>query len=302
MKKWYNFKWFMWLTFILIITSPIGIILMWKNKHYNKGVRIFLTIVFAFILTVIFTPRENLKYDQTAKTNEATDEATEKVGESTKEIDTEAELIIKSINAYYENKDIMNVFLYAESISEKYHENEDIKEYVNTCLKDLCSQLSERKESLMGKMVANHDKIEGITYYKSQDAPEYINTNDLYAYIVTKEGFKPYLRFKIQYTSDDWLFINKYIINIDGENHEIIPEFGEVKRDNKTTVWEWIDKLASHNDIWMLYDIVNSEETIIRHQGDTKKHDRVVTKKEKNALSEVIELYVLFGAEALISD
>lgn len=45
--KFYQKAWFIWLMLILI--APVGVILLWKNKKYNKFARISISVMFSFI-------------------------------------------------------------------------------------------------------------------------------------------------------------------------------------------------------------------------------------------------------------
>jgi beta-lactamase superfamily II metal-dependent hydrolase len=56
-QKFYNTSWFMW--FALILFTPLGIFLMWKNKRYNKRLRIILSVFGGFIVVSFFMSINN---------------------------------------------------------------------------------------------------------------------------------------------------------------------------------------------------------------------------------------------------
>lgn len=55
-SAWFNSRWFMWLMLILIVTSPLGIILMWRNKRYKIVFRCVLSLIFFSIFYSYITP------------------------------------------------------------------------------------------------------------------------------------------------------------------------------------------------------------------------------------------------------
>ncbi|MEG0134127.1 MAG: DUF4352 domain-containing protein [Clostridium sp.] len=61
--KFYNTSWFMWL--MLVIITPVGIFLLWRNEKINKGGKIALTIAFS----VIFLAAVGMNMGDTPSTN-----------------------------------------------------------------------------------------------------------------------------------------------------------------------------------------------------------------------------------------
>lgn len=150
----------------------------------------------------------------------------------------------------------------------------------------------------MAYMKVDKDEVTGVTFYTDKTSAKSINENALYAYIATKKGSDPVLRIKIQYFGSDWLFIQQYIFNIDGTDYNIIPQLGQVQRDNNTSVWEWYDQPANGNTQGILSAIAISKKTILRYQGKQYYKDRIIPKSEKQAITNVLNLYSDLKEEA----
>lgn len=55
-QKFYNKKWFIWL--MLVFIAPVGIFLMYRNKMYDKPVRIVLSVIFSIVFIIAIVPKE----------------------------------------------------------------------------------------------------------------------------------------------------------------------------------------------------------------------------------------------------
>lgn len=149
--------------------------------------------------------------------------------------------------------------------------------------------IEENKRQVLKDLVSSYDEVSGVTWYRDPLTTKYDNRESIHFYIGTKEGMKTSLRFRIQYVADNWLFIEKYTISVDGANYTYVPR--EMKRDNNAgKIWEYFDDPATESTIEICKAIAESKKTIIRHIG--KYHDdREVTEKEKKALGNMIVAY-----------
>src|ERR1035437_4602818 len=96
---------------------------------------------------------------------------------------------------------------------------------------------------LMGSLRVKKDDIEGITWY-SPDAADGYKTA-MYLYIGKKGTGEPWLRWKIRYYGDNWLFIRKYRIKIDQEDAKTLLPTEQIKHDTGNgSVWEIFDEPA----------------------------------------------------------
>jgi len=135
------------------------------------------------------------------------------------------------------------------------------------------------------------DDVEGRTWYRAMSSPVYTNRNGFFLYIGQGDGTNPYLRFRIQYYGEDWLFIDSFLINIDGVKYEINTGYGDIERDNDSRVWEWYDVNPTSSDLAMLQAISKSKKTVVRLKGDKYHKDVVLTTAQKQALKTMFTVY-----------
>ncbi|MGE9616769.1 MAG: hypothetical protein ACQPRJ_04305 [Solitalea-like symbiont of Acarus siro] len=131
------------------------------------------------------------------------------------------------------------------------------------------------------------DKFEDSEFYSDKRTPKYSNENFIYPYIGRSDDHV-WLRLKYQYASEDWLFINKAILLVDGVKYEI---YGTWERDHNTSIWEWFDSPVTYSEIFMLEEIANSKSAKIRYIGTQYHKDRVITKKEKSIIKNTLEVF-----------
>lgn len=158
-------------------------------------------------------------------------------------------------------------------------------------LKDSLDRIAEvRKEEAIESLKSFHkksDEFKEASFYRDKRTPNYTNFNFIYPYIVEKGG-KYWLRLKMQYTADDWLFIRKAILLADGEKFYIT---GNWERDNDTSIWEWLDISAKDSEIAILKKIANAKSSKVRYEGTKYHDDRTITSKEKDIIKKTLEIY-----------
>ncbi len=148
-------------------------------------------------------------------------------------------------------------------------------------------QKKEKAEKDLNSFKKNEDEFKETTFYRDPRTPYYTNVNFIYPYIGKKADFY-YLRLKFQYASDDWLFIQKGILLIDGEQYTIT---GDWEKDNDSGIWEWLDMSVGETERIILDRLVNSESAKIRYEGRQYHDDRTITKKEKDIIKKTLEIY-----------
>ena len=147
------------------------------------------------------------------------------------------------------------------------------------------------------------DEVQEITWYYNKSTPEYANKNNFYIYIGTKKDSLPWLRLKIQYAATDWLFIDKYIFKVDDKTFEINPVDSIVIRDNNADgIWEVYDDEFNKKNYDLVKAIISSKKAIVRHQGNRKYADRVITTAEKQGLKNVLDVYEALDGKIVFSD
>jgi hypothetical protein len=155
------------------------------------------------------------------------------------------------------------------------------------------AQEEKRIASALQKMSKKTDKIEGIDWYRDKSSPIYTNMNGFYIYIGDRE-IKSWLRLRIQYHADDWLFIESFIVVADGQRFD--SGATEFKRDHDGTIWEWYDENLSASDLQMIKAIIASKEAVIRFNGHNNyRKDVKITAAQKTALQNVLDAYAALG-------
>ncbi|EDY82586.1 hypothetical protein VDG1235_3904 [Verrucomicrobiia bacterium DG1235] len=158
---------------------------------------------------------------------------------------------------------------------------------------------NERKIALAAatkNLKSSVDEIKEIEFFKDRSSPDTNAVKNIHAYI-GKKGNQVWLRFKMSYNSDDWLFVESATFKVDGELVTLKYNFfDDWERDNGYGgIWEWKD-VSVDREIWNLINqISDSDDTMMRYGGRQYHHDRKVSSREKAALKNVILAYEAMG-------
>lgn len=133
------------------------------------------------------------------------------------------------------------------------------------------------------------DEFEEVTWYYDQSSPKFTNANAIECYI-GKDATKVFLRFRVQYLSDDWLFIDNAIFNIDGENFDYIPD--KVERDNGGgDIWEWFDEPGEGQALLILSKLANARSAKVKFNGHQYYNIRQISSRQRQAIKHVLQVY-----------
>lgn len=156
-------------------------------------------------------------------------------------------------------------------------------------LKDLKKKAA---DAALAKLNKSTDKVTGVTWYQHDNEPTYIDTRSYVIPYIGKKGSSVWLRARINYTGDDWVFWKKLTIVADEKRYTKSFSYFDLVRDNEGgNVWEYVDFEPSAADIEMLKTIAASKETIIRFEGDERHYDLTVRSADKKAIREVLAAY-----------
>ncbi|WP_286859412.1 MULTISPECIES: hypothetical protein [Sphingobacterium] len=197
------------------------------------------------------------------------------------------------------------------SLLEKHPDSKEANE-VKELLKDIDLNIAKEKEfkekaiaqaeraknEAIKNLRKKTDDIKNITWYYDKSTPNYSNYNSFHLYFGTQKGAKPWLNLSIQYTADDWLFIERYIIKTDNETYTITPAYGEINTDHDGgEIWEWYNAPVDQEKYNMILDIIKSKNVKIRHEGKQYYKDRTITQREKQALQNILTAHEALGGE-----
>lgn len=148
------------------------------------------------------------------------------------------------------------------------------------------------------KLRRKHDEMTDVTMFHDRSTPRSLQANNFHIYIAQMGKSKPYLRFQTQYTGDDWLFIENYIIKTETESFTIEPEYGKVNRDNGYSgVWEWYDAFVDDKIYNIISNIIQSKNVRLRYNGKQYYKDRNMSNSEIQGIKNVLDAYEAMGGD-----
>ena len=124
--------------------------------------------------------------------------------------------------------------------------------------------IDRRNKPPLERLTTNFDDFENITWHKQSYFIHGNNINLFSLYIGQKEEAK-WLRLKVNYYGDDWIFFEKCYLSYDGNTYDVtFDQYRDKKSDNDTKVWEWIDISVDDNLLAYLSEYAYSETPKIR--------------------------------------
>lgn len=159
--------------------------------------------------------------------------------------------------------------------------------------------LEKEIEAGLSKCRVEEDKIQGVKWYYSKVQPVYANTRSyVLPFIGMNNKNEVWLCAIFDYTGDNWVFFKSIIFSVDGKNTtKTYNYFRDIVRDNKYgDVWEYVLTPGGEEYRDLFWSIANSDETIVRFDGDRYCEDIVISREDKAAIKEILTIY-----EAMIS-
>jgi hypothetical protein len=153
----------------------------------------------------------------------------------------------------------------------------------------------EEYQTALAKMKVIKDEVKGLKWYQDKSSYNYYWRNEFYIY--TSAGPTPTLFLNIRYYDEDWLFIDSFFFNVDGETFSFTPSYGEIQRDSDSTVTEWYNQVATPENIELVQKIMNSKKTIMRLEGSEYYKDVTITQAQKTAIKNVLTVYQGLGGQ-----
>lgn len=156
--------------------------------------------------------------------------------------------------------------------------------------------ISQQRASILRRMRTRVDEFNGITFYRHPNEPKYTDTRSYLAVYAGKKEKRVWLRMRLNYTSDDWLFVSRAIFNIDGR---IVPlQGGSWKRDNDSEIWEWVDMSIDDSLRQTLLDIAESEKTIVRFEGRQYYKNVTIREADKQTIRDMFIVEEVLNEQA----
>lgn len=149
-----------------------------------------------------------------------------------------------------------------------------------------------RKEKLrsLNKLKKEYDDVSGITWYYQPYFIHYNNTN-LTSIYIGDNGSRQWLRLKMSYKGDSWIFFERSYLSYDGITKEIpFDKYDDKKTENDTDVWEWIDVSVTNDVENFLRDFAKSKNAKMRLSGKYTR-TRNLTWNERQGIIDVLNGY-----------
>lgn len=157
----------------------------------------------------------------------------------------------------------------------------------------------EKQERLkaVNRLKKKHDDVQGITWYYNPYFTHYDNRNLVSLYMGQRSS-SVWLRLKMSYTGDDWIFFENAYLSYDGITREFpFNKYKDKESDNSGgEVWEWIDLGVSSDDLAFLKNMVNGRSVKMQLRGKYTK-TRTVSANEIKAIKEMILAYEVLLSE-----
>lgn len=190
---------------------------------------------------------------------------------------------------------------HAQLVINSHPEAPEAKEAINLIsqakvLKEAAKAEAERElKKAMANMINKYDKMRELTVWRDSATPEFINSKSwVGTYIMEPKRGSPYLRFVIYYVASDWLFLEKYLFDIDGKKYVISPPKygdGSITTDSGTGIWETLDVLAEGDTLVILKALSVAKEATIRYEGKDYYKDRTIGKTERDAIKNTLKAF-----------
>jgi hypothetical protein len=149
----------------------------------------------------------------------------------------------------------------------------------------------QQKLNALKKLKKEYDDVSGITWYKNPYFTHYDNVNRTSIYIGKKEK-STWLRLKMSYQGDNWIFFEHAYLSYDGNTKEIaFNKYDDKKTENESGgVWEWIDVSVSPDVEKFLREFAKSKNAKMRLSGKYSE-TRNLTWNEKQGIIDVLNGY-----------
>lgn len=139
------------------------------------------------------------------------------------------------------------------------------------------------------------DEFDNKTWVEPKNRPKFVNVNGVFAYFELNDNVATNFRFSVQYTSDDWLFIQQILFNVDGKHLTFIPQ--KMEHDNEDYIWEWFDEQITIADEPLIKAIANAKTVKMKLQGKQYYNIRSLTQREIQYLKKTYNFYKALGGQ-----
>jgi len=105
---------------------------------------------------------------------------------------------------------------------------------------------------------------------------------------------KTWLRFKVKYYGDDWLFVSSYIAAADDYRWQS-PKMKFERDHSSGSVWEWVDISAGAKEVEVAKALSSAQKATIRFQGSQYYDDVTLEEDQKQSIKTILGIYKEMG-------
>jgi len=214
-----------------------------------------------------------------------------------------ADKLLAKINISYDNENfesVKSIYFEFENRHPEATEFQEAKTIYNNVLKveeanrkeaeRIAAKEKADKLKALDKLKKKYDDVSGITWYKQPYFTHYTNTN-LTSIYMGENSSSRWLRLKMSYRGDDWIFFEHAYLSYDGNTKEIIfNKYDDKESDNDGGVWEWIDLTVNKDVESFLREFAKSKNAKMRLTGKYTK-TRKLTYNERKGILDVLNGY-----------
>lgn len=196
-----------------------------------------------------------------------------------------------------ENKDAVGLNTICTKL-EKYHPSSPECQRARASFTKLIQE-KERAEAAekakrmrsVNKLRKEYDDVSGITWYYNPYFKHYTNSNLVSVYMGRIGIGKPWLRLRMSYYGDGWIFFEKAYLSYDGNTIEIpFDKYEDKKTENDSSCWEWIDVGVNDKTLRFLQAMIDGKSVKMRLSGKyTETH--TLSKNEIAGIRDVLLAY-----------
>lgn len=191
-----------------------------------------------------------------------------------------------------------------ETVLQKYHPESEELQKVSSYRKQIEDQIKKEKEvakrkrlQAVSKLRKQKDDMSSFVWYFNPYFTHYNNTNKTSIYISTLDDLI-WLRLKMSYSGDDWIFFESALLSYDGNSIGIsFDKYDDKDSDNSGgEVWEWIDVEVKDDLLNFLREMVNGKSVKMRLSGKYSQ-TRDLSTSEIKAIKDVLLAYDVLKEE-----
>ncbi len=210
--------------------------------------------------------------------------------------ETSPEQLMESASNYIKTQDTINLEKILQTII-TYHpaapERQILEKKIDNIKKECYEQkVKERNKRLSAvkKLRKKYDDVSGITWYYNPYFVHY-NSKNLTSIYIGQQDNSVWLRLKMSYSGDNWIFFKNAYLSYDGNTKEIyFDEYRDKKTEVDYGVEEWIDVPVNSSILTFLENMVNGKTVKMRLSGKYT-HTRNLSNDEIKGIRDVLLAY-----------